>query len=71
MATTKCKCHGCTERHDGCHSTCEDYKAYTQAREEEKAKIKKARDAHSAYWGHKVDSMKKQFKRNGKALKHF
>lgn len=24
----ECKCKNCTERHIGCHSTCEDYKNF-------------------------------------------
>lgn len=27
----KCNCQGCEKRSKGCHSTCEDYKAYSQA----------------------------------------
>ena len=27
----KCSCQGCEKRTKNCHSTCEDYKAYSQA----------------------------------------
>lgn len=29
-------CKGCTERHEGCHSQCERYKAFRKALEEKK-----------------------------------
>jgi hypothetical protein len=35
-------CRDCTERHIGCHSECEKYKAYCAERAELKAKIAKS-----------------------------
>lgn len=29
-SNTKCKCQGCEKRYLGCHSTCEDYKAFKE-----------------------------------------
>ena len=67
----KCKCHGCTDRHDGCHSTCEDYKAYVEAKEAEKNKIKQAKAEHSAYYSYRLDTIRKSAKKSGKALKSY
>lgn len=37
-------CYGCTDRHIGCHSECEKYKAYCAERAELKAKINKNKE---------------------------
>ena len=39
----KCKCKGCTDRYVGCHSECEDYKAYTAIMEDRR--VEKQRQA--------------------------
>lgn len=36
-------CYGCDKRHSGCHSFCEDYKAYSKARADRSRMIYKKR----------------------------
>lgn len=36
-------CKDCDHRHEGCHSNCEDYKAYVNERERRKQLIKEAK----------------------------
>lgn len=63
-----CKCRGCTDRHPGCHSTCENYKAFREKIDE---KNKNARtmnintasdEAKRAMWR----AMRRQKKGQGK-----
>ena len=42
MAKNSCK--GCDRRHVNCHSTCEDYKLFRKAKDEENEKIRKAKE---------------------------
>lgn len=39
MASSNCK--GCTERHVGCHSTCESYRKFVEQNSKEKAAMRK------------------------------
>ena len=41
MAMLECKCcKGCEERHVRCHSDCEEYREFREAKDRENAKIR-------------------------------
>ena len=42
MAKSSCK--GCDKRHVNCHSTCEDYKSFRTAKDEENEKVRKMKE---------------------------
>lgn len=44
---TKSECHGCKDRHQGCHAECEKYLKYRQERDEE---IKKRYEQTQIDW---------------------
>lgn len=55
-------CHNCNKRAIGCHSECEDYKAYKTALEEQKAKISRENGAieYEAYRVIKYGAIKRE-----------
>lgn len=42
-----CKCKGCTERHVGCHSECENYITFKEKLEQQNKQIKKEQMKHN------------------------
>lgn len=40
---TKVPCYECTKRHNGCHSSCDEYKAYHESRVERSRVINEGR----------------------------
>lgn len=64
MSEERRSCLGCTERKVGCHSTCEDYKAY-QAEMEAKRKARYFESSMGAY-GH--DAAERVRTRQGKSF---
>ena len=52
MAKSSCK--GCDHRHMNCHSTCEDYKLFRKARDEENDKIRKIKIAEARLDEHEI-----------------
>ncbi len=59
-------CKECKERHSGCHSGCEKYKAYKQALYELHRKQYKDNNADSDARGHEVKNKLKTMKRQGR-----
>lgn len=43
-------CNGCTERHVGCHGTCEKYKMEKAVYDKQQAKIKKEKQGDIDYY---------------------
>lgn len=64
MSEGRRSCQGCAERKVGCHSTCEDYKAY-QAEMEAK---RKARYFESSMDGYTYDTAKRMLTRRRKSF---
>lgn len=59
-------CKGCQERHAGCHSTCETYKAYREKIDKEKeARIQaqKASDVIDDYTVRRIERTRKALRR--------
>lgn len=54
MQLLKNKCYGCKERYSGCHSSCNDYKLFT----EELDKIKREKRKNDIYNGYMADKHK-------------
>ena len=52
-------CKGCTNRHVGCHGTCETYKAERKALDADKLVAKTNKDKYEAYSDYKVKVVKK------------
>ena len=46
-------CQDCTDRHPFCHSTCEKYKKFVDALEEDKAKERAVKDKRNYAYYHK------------------
>ena len=49
-----------------CHSTCEEYKAFRKAKDEENAQIKKIKDAEKSFSEYIANNALKRIRRYGK-----
>lgn len=58
-------CKGCENRHPGCHSECEKYKAEKAAWDAQQAKIRKAKAVEDGLNHHLINTMYKNSKRRG------
>jgi nitrate/TMAO reductase-like tetraheme cytochrome c subunit len=66
MEYTKSSCKGCEERHPGCHTTCEVYKAFREKLDKEKEsriQAQKVNDIMDDYTARRVDKTKKALRR--------
>lgn len=50
----KSSCKGCDKRHVNCHSTCEDYKAFRKARDEQNEEIRKKKSVEAHLDEHEI-----------------
>lgn len=50
---TECPCKECANRKSGCHSACEQYKGWRAEYDEQKQKIKDAREIDKIFAEHK------------------
>lgn len=62
MADKKVPCYGCERREPLCHSSCEDYKRFCKAREEEAKAIRKKRADEAMVTGVFINSVKRNTK---------
>jgi hypothetical protein len=54
------RCLGCTERHEGCHSTCEDYLEYKKTNEDRKRVIRDKKEKNREINQYKQEHRKKR-----------
>lgn len=59
---TKAPCKDCTDRHAGCHGTCEKYLSWNKIHDEEKAVIRKAKTENNEYRDYIIKSVMKRRK---------
>lgn len=62
MVNTKIQppCHGCEERHRGCHASCEKYKAYHEESVERSRQIYDAKKKESEATQFMIESMSRR-----------
>ena len=53
-------CKDCEKRHTGCHSTCEDYKAFRKERDEELAAHRREYETADYFVRQKLKGMRKK-----------
>ncbi len=56
-------CKDCEDRHNGCHSTCEDYKVFRREIDKVNNLRNKAKSKESTYTDYKIDGINKELKR--------
>lgn len=66
----KSSCYGCTERHEGCHSSCEKYKEFRKMIDAKNEEAHKKKKAFSDYHDVK-NALSKNFKKTGIVSKDF
>ena len=58
----KAPCYGCERREPLCHGSCEDYKRFSQAREEELEAIRKKRNEEGMVTDVRIKAIEKTIK---------
>ena len=58
-------CHGCTDRHEGCHVECERYKAADEQHREELRRLWEERNREHELIEHFAEQSRKRKKRYG------
>ena len=56
-------CFKCTDRHIGCHATCERYITQAEQHQQESAEMRRQREAYSAQLDRKIDGVVRMQKR--------
>ena len=71
IPTRQFPCRDCTERHIGCHATCEKYNDARTQKDAAKAATEAAKTGAAQYWGYRADQKTKAMRRElgGKARK--
>lgn len=66
MINCRC-CHNCEERHQNCHSDCDEYKSFRASKDAENAKIREEKHREELVTAYVVGEIeKKKKKRKGK-----
>lgn len=63
---TKAPCKDCSDRHAGCHGTCEKYLSWSKIHGEELGKIRAAKAGYAAYNDYERKVSERIKKRRGK-----